>query len=74
LFPSVPHCEEYPNLCFLLYGFTDISLGFLSDSLVMQKLFPTKNVSLQYFSLPFASVEQPMRLWGWVVPQGVVHQ
>jgi len=69
LFSSVIHCEEYPNVCFLLYGFTDISLGFLSDRLVMQKLFPMRNLSLQHFPLPFASVEQPMRLWGWVVPQ-----
>lgn len=63
---SSPSCKHFPSICFQIYNFVWIRFWFLSDSDIVNTYFPQKKENfekLEKFSLPFAQLETPVRLW-----------
>jgi len=68
---TTPECKYFPSICFQLYNFVWIRFWFLSDADVVKQYFWNKSSDYNNLSkkvLPFFSVESPVRLRWWSMP------
>ncbi len=67
---NTDECSYFPSICFQVWNFVGIRLGFLSDADVVKRYFPNKQANFEKLSkttVPFFSFETPVRLrWRWV--------